>query len=113
VDDLVDGLIGLMNSADDVTGPINLGNPGEVSMQELAETIRDLTGSRSKIVFKPLPADDPQRREPDITLAKQRLGWSPQVPLREGLTRTIAYFDALLRAASPAARLAVSPEPVN
>jgi len=113
VDDLVDGLIRLMNSADDLTGPINLGNPGEVSMQELAETIRDLTGSHSKLVFKTLPADDPQRREPDITLARQRLGWSPQVPLREGLEKTIAYFDALLREGSRASRLTVSLEAAN
>jgi UDP-glucuronate decarboxylase len=113
VEDLVDGLIRFMNSADDLTGPINFGNPGEVSMRELAETIRELTGSHSKIVFKPLPADDPQRREPDITLAKQRLGWSPQVPLREGLKRTIAYFDTLLREGSPASRRAVSLEPAS
>jgi UDP-glucuronate decarboxylase len=113
VDDLVDGLIRLMNSSDDLTGPINLGNPGEVSMQELAETIRDLTGSHSRIVLKPLPADDPQRREPDITLAKQRLGWSPKVPLREGLEKTIAYFDALLREASPVSRVALNLKAAN
>jgi len=96
VDDLIDGLIHLMNSPEELTGPVNLGNPGEVNMLELAALVRELTGSRSRIVLKPLPSDDPERREPDITVAQQQLGWTPQIPLREGLTRTVAYFDALL-----------------
>ncbi|KIL97708.1 dTDP-glucose 4 6-dehydratase [Paramagnetospirillum magnetotacticum MS-1] len=90
--DLIEGFIRLMNSGDDVTGPINLGNPGEFTMLELAETVLRLTGSKSKLVFMPLPADDPKQRQPNITLAKQVLGWQPTIPLEEGLARTIAYF---------------------
>jgi UDP-glucuronate decarboxylase len=97
VEELVDGLVRLMNSADGVTGPINLGNPVEFTMLELAEQVLKLTGSKSKLVFKPLPADDPKRRRPDISLAERELGWKPQVPLAEGLVKTVAYFDALLR----------------
>ncbi|NWH07854.1 MAG: SDR family oxidoreductase [Alphaproteobacteria bacterium] len=97
VDDLVDGLIRLMESADEVTGPINLGNPGEFSMRELAEKILTLTGSKSELVFRPLPADDPKQRQPDIGAARKALGWEPKVPLDTGLARTIAYFDALLK----------------
>jgi UDP-glucuronate decarboxylase len=97
VDDLIEGFVSLMNSADDVTGPMNLGNPGEFSMIELAERVRDLTGSRSKFIHKALPADDPKQRKPDITLARTTLGWEPRVPLQEGLKPTIAYFDQLLR----------------
>ena len=96
VDDLVGGLIGLMETPDEVTGPVNLGNPVEVSMLELAETIRELTNSKSTIVYRPLPADDPQRRKPDTTQAQALLGWAPKAQLREGLGKTIAYFDALL-----------------
>ncbi|MFB0875136.1 MULTISPECIES: UDP-glucuronic acid decarboxylase family protein [unclassified Sphingobium] len=96
VDDLVDGLIRLMDSADAITGPINIGNPGEFTIRDLAETVLDLTGSQSALIRKPLPADDPRQRRPDITRARADLGWSPKIPLREGLTRTIAYFDALL-----------------
>jgi UDP-glucuronate decarboxylase len=92
VDDLVDGLVRLMAAADQVTGPINLGNPHEMSIRELAERIIGLTGSRATLVFKPLPADDPVQRCPDITLAKTTLGWQPRVPLEDGLKRTIAYF---------------------
>jgi UDP-glucuronate decarboxylase len=92
VDDLVDGLVRLMVAADQVTGPINLGNPHEMSIRELAERIIGLTGSRETLVFKPLPADDPVQRCPDITLAKTTLGWQPRVPLEDGLKRTIAYF---------------------
>ncbi|UCE76598.1 MAG: SDR family oxidoreductase [Gammaproteobacteria bacterium] len=103
VDDLIDGLIRLMESPQELTGPINLGNPGEVTMLELAEAVCELTGSRSPICLKPLPADDPERREPDIRLAQQHLGWSPRVPLREGLTRTIAYFEQLLTGRAPEA----------
>ena len=81
---------------DTFTGPLNLGNPGEFTILELAETVRTLTGSRSSIVFQPLPSDDPVQRKPDITLAKERLGWAPKVDLDEGLMKTIGYFEALL-----------------
>ncbi len=96
VDDLIDGLIALMQSPDGVVGPVNLGNPGEYTVLELAEMILKLTGGRSKIVFKPLPQDDPTQRQPDITVARSTLGWEPKVPLQEGLERTIAYFRTLL-----------------
>ena len=96
VDDMVNGLINLMNSQDAITGPINLGNPEEITMLELANKIIKLTNSRSEIIFRPLPADDPKQRKPDITLAKEKIGWSPEVSLDEGLQKTIAYFDALL-----------------
>lgn len=97
VDDLVDGIIKMMNSPDDFTGPVNLGNPEEYRIIDLAEKIIDLTGSKSKIVFKPLPQDDPKKRRPDITLAKEKLGWKPKVPVDEGLKKTIEYFENLLR----------------
>ena len=97
VDDLVEGLIGLMESDDDITGPINLGNPGEFTIKELAEAIIELTGSSSKMIHLPLPQDDPQQRQPNIELARQHLDWAPHVELREGLTKTIAYFDELLK----------------
>ena len=100
VDDLVDGLIRLMESGDGVTGPINLGNPGEFTIRELAEYVLDLTGSNSKLVNKPLPQDDPRQRQPDITRAKSQLNWGPTIQLREGLDKTIAYFDDLLKNAS-------------
>ena len=96
VDDLVAGLIALMESPDGVTGPINLGNPGEFTIKELAENVIDLTGSASKMVHKPLPQDDPRQRQPDITRAKDQLDWEPGIKLRDGLTKTIAYFDGLL-----------------
>ena len=92
VDDLVRDMIAMMD-ADGFTGPVNLGNPGEFTIKELAELVIELTGSRSELVYKPLPADDPVRRRPDIPLAKERLGWEPRIDLREGLTRTIAYFE--------------------
>jgi UDP-glucuronate decarboxylase len=92
VDDLVDGLIRLMNSPREVTGPINLGNPGEFSIQELAEKVVAQTGSKSEIVYQPLPQDDPTQRCPDIAQAKERLGWEPTIPLEQGLPRTIEYF---------------------
>jgi UDP-glucuronate decarboxylase len=92
VDDLVDGLIRLMESEEDVTGPINLGNPGEFSIKELAEKVVAMTGSGSKIVYEPLPLDDPTQRQPDITQAMEKLGWEPGVALDEGLPRTIEYF---------------------
>jgi UDP-glucuronate decarboxylase len=97
VDDLVDGAIRLMNTADDVTGPINIGNPVETTVKALAEKIVDMTGSSSPIVYKPLPHDDPLQRCPDITRAKALLDWQPNTQLEEGLTKTIAYFEKLLR----------------
>ena len=97
VDDLVEGLIRLMESPDGVTGPINLGNPGEFTIKELAENVIDLTGSKSKMVNRPLPQDDPRQRQPDIALAKKELDWEPTIALRAGLTKTIAYFDDLLK----------------
>ena len=96
VDDLIAGFVRLMDSPDDVTGPVNLGNPGEFTMIELAEAIRDLTGSRSPLVHQPLPQDDPRQRQPDISLAKSVLGWEPEIPLRDGLKPTIAYFERLM-----------------
>ncbi|MEM1140148.1 MAG: UDP-glucuronic acid decarboxylase family protein [Pseudomonadota bacterium] len=96
VDDLVDGLLGLMNTDDDITGPINLGNPGEFTILELAEAVLELTGSKSKLVHHALPADDPTQRQPDITRARSTLDWEPTVPLKAGLEKTIAYFDTLL-----------------
>lgn len=96
IDDMIDGLIKLMMSSDDFTGPVNLGNPTEVSILELAEKIRELTSSKSNIVFRPLPSDDPRRRRPDITLAKTKLGWQPTTPLEDGLKKTIEYFRDLL-----------------
>ena len=97
VDDLIEGMVRLMNTGDDVTGPINVGNPGEFTIRELAEKVIELTGSKSKLVFKPLPQDDPRQRKPDITLAKKVLGWEPKIPLEEGLKKTIDYFDKLLK----------------
>ncbi|MEO1066167.1 MAG: UDP-glucuronic acid decarboxylase family protein [Pseudomonadota bacterium] len=94
--DLIEGFVRLMNSSDDIIGPINLGNPGEFSMIELAEQVLELTGSKSEIVFKPLPPDDPTKRQPDISKARELLGWEPKVALREGLVDTITYFDNLL-----------------
>jgi UDP-glucuronate decarboxylase len=97
VDDLIDGLIRLMRSPADFIGPVNLGNPSEYTIRQLAEEVLRLTGSRSKLTFKPLPSDDPMQRCPDITLAKARLDWKPAVPLEDGLKETIAYFRALLQ----------------
>jgi UDP-glucuronate decarboxylase len=96
VDDLVDGLIRLMETRDDVTGPINLGNPGEFTIRQLADMIIDITGAASKIINRPLPTDDPRQRKPDISKAQELLDWRPKVPLREGLARTIAYFEKLI-----------------
>jgi UDP-glucuronate decarboxylase len=96
VDDLVRGLMALMETPEDVTGPINLGNPAEFSILQLAELIISLTGSRSKIAKLPLPQDDPKQRQPDIDLAKRALNWTPEVPLRDGLVKTVEYFDKLL-----------------
>jgi UDP-glucuronate decarboxylase len=96
VDDLVDGLMRLMNSADGVTGPVNIGNPNEFTMLELASQVIALTGSKSKVIHKPLPQDDPRQRQPNITQARDVLGWEPKTQLKEGLTKTIAYFEKLL-----------------
>ena len=96
VDDLIDGFIRLMNTADNVIGPINLGNPNEFTIRQLAERILTLTDSRSRLVFRPLPQDDPQQRQPDITKAKTVLGWQPSIMLDEGLKKTISYFDEFL-----------------
>ncbi|HEY0181733.1 MAG TPA: UDP-glucuronic acid decarboxylase family protein, partial [Rhodopila sp.] len=97
VEDLVDGLIRLMATGPDITGPVNIGNPHEIPVRELAERVIALTNSKSKIVHLPLPQDDPMQRCPDITVAKRDLGWEPTVSLEDGLSRTIAYFDQLLR----------------
>lgn len=99
VDDLVDGLVRMMNSREGFTGPVNLGNPGEFTMLELAEKVIRFTGSRSKIVYRPLPQDDPTRRKPVIDLAKRELAWEPKTPLDEGLQKTIQYFDTMFREA--------------
>ena len=94
-DDLIEGMIRMMNNAEDFVGPINIGNPGEYTIKQLAELIVELTGSKSKIVYQPLPEDDPTRRRPDISLAERYLGWQPTVELRDGLKQTIEYFAAL------------------
>ncbi len=96
VDDLIDGMIRLMNSPKEFTGPVNMGNPGEFTMLELAEKVIALTGSDSRIVYEPLPSDDPKQRKPVIELAKKQLDWEPKVPLEEGLKRTIAYFREII-----------------
>ena len=106
VDDLIEGFVRLMRTPDSFTGPLNLGNPGEFTIRELAEKVIDLTGSRSKLIFKPLPVDDPLQRQPDIRLAKKVLGWQPKVPLKAGLEKTIVYFDQLLAAMKPSKRSA-------
>jgi UDP-glucuronate decarboxylase len=96
VDDMVDGLMRLMATPAAVTGPINLGNPEEFSIQELARLAIEMTGSRSKIVHRPRPEDDPRQRRPDISRAQETFGWKPRTKLKEGLSRTIAYFERLL-----------------
>ncbi|MSR13154.1 MAG: SDR family oxidoreductase [Gammaproteobacteria bacterium] len=97
VDDLVAGLVALMNTPDDITGPINLGNPDEFAIADLAKIVIELTGSRSTVIFQPLPSDDPKQRCPDITRAQQQLGWEPTIKLRQGLVKTIGYFDEQLK----------------
>ncbi|RJQ76890.1 MAG: SDR family oxidoreductase [Desulfobacteraceae bacterium] len=97
VDDLVEGLIRLMNTPDDFTGPVNLGNPGEFTILELAQKVIDLTGSKSTLVFKDLPQDDPRQRKPDIDLAQKALDWQPTIVLEQGLSKTILYFEQLLK----------------
>ncbi len=94
-DDLVEGMVRMMDAPDDFVGPVNIGNPGEFTIRELAELVIELTGSQVKIVHKPLPADDPVRRRPDIRVAQQKLGWQPRVPLREGLQKTIEWFRSI------------------
>jgi UDP-glucuronate decarboxylase len=101
VDDLIGAFIAYMDKDGDLPGPINLGNPKEFTMIELADAVIELTGSKSQKIFNPLPSDDPKQRQPNIDKAKQALGWAPKVELREGLTRTIAYFDGLLREGDP------------
>jgi UDP-glucuronate decarboxylase len=101
VDDLIDAFIAFMDKDGGLTGPINLGNPGEFTIKQLAETVVDLTGTRSKIIYLPLPGDDPRQRQPNIDMARNELGWTPKVQLREGLEKTIAYFDALSKEGDP------------
>jgi UDP-glucuronate decarboxylase len=96
-DDLIEGFVRMMGSPDAMTGPVNLGNPNEFTIKELADHVLDLTGSKSKLVYRPLPHDDPKQRRPDISKARDLLGWEPKIQLREGLTRTIGYFDNLLK----------------
>lgn len=107
VSDLVEALTRLMNTTEDVTGPVNLGNPNEFTVLELAKLVIKLTGSSSRIVHLPLPKDDPRKRQPDITLAKERLGWEPKVMLKEGLAHTISYFDRVLRGSEPLTQVPV------
>ena len=97
MDDLVDGMMRMMESRDGFTGPVNLGNPGEFTMLELANKVIGLTNSKSKIVYRPLPQDDPLQRKPVIELAKRELDWEPHIPLEEGLKKTIAYFEKMVR----------------
>ena len=96
VDDLIEGMVRMMATPDSFIGPVNIGNPNEFTILELAQTVIKLTNSKSKLIFKPLPNDDPQQRRPDITLAKEKLDWSPKIELEEGLEKTINYFDNLL-----------------
>lgn len=96
-DDLVEGFVRLMDSRDEFTGPVNLGNPNEFTIKELAEQVLEQVGSKSKLVYKPLPSDDPRQRQPDISLAKQELNWEPSIELKDGLVKTISYFDELLK----------------
>jgi UDP-glucuronate decarboxylase len=95
---LLDGIDRLMQKPDEFTGPVNLGNPHECSIRELAEMVLEITGSKSKIEFLPLPPDDPRQRKPDITIARAELGWEPKVPLKDGLRETVSYFKYLLSA---------------
>jgi len=97
--DLIDGLIRLMNTPDDFFGPVNIGNPGEFTILQLARLVIELTGSTSQIVFQPLPSDDPAQRKPDIALAREKLGWQPTISLEKGLIGTIAYFKEILKTA--------------
>jgi UDP-glucuronate decarboxylase len=96
VDDLIELFVRVMDSSDEFTGPVNMGNPGEFTILELAEKVIELTNSKSEIIFKPLPSDDPHQRKPDITLAREKFGWEPKIKLEEGLGKTISYFDRLI-----------------
>ena len=96
VDDLIEGMVRLMNSRADFIGPVNIGNPGEFTIKQLAEIVISMTGSKSKIVYQPLPSDDPLQRKPVIELAKKELDWEPTIPLEEGLKKTIAYFKGIV-----------------
>jgi UDP-glucuronate decarboxylase len=97
VDDLIEGMVRFMDSDDEFTGPVNMGNPGEFTILHLAEIVRELTGSASEIIFRPLPTDDPRQRRPDITLARNKLGWQPEIGLKEGLLKTIDYFEEIMK----------------
>lgn len=97
IDDLIEGMIRMMDTEDSFYGPLNIGNPGEFTILDLAKKIIEMTGSKSRIVFIPLPSDDPTQRKPDISLAKQKLDWQPKIALEEGLKKTICYFDSLLQ----------------
>jgi UDP-glucuronate decarboxylase len=105
---MIEGLVSFMQTADATTGPINLGNPNEITVLQLAKQVINATGSRSRIIHRAMPQDDPRQRCPDISKAQDTLGWSPRTPLREGLTRTIAYFERLLQDKSVHARLAAA-----
>lgn len=108
VDDLIEVIVRMMGSRADFTGPVNIGNPGEFTMIELAQLVIELTNSRSKLAHHALPADDPKQRRPDITLAKQELNWEPKIPLRDGLVKTIEYFDTLLKSNDMPANIAAA-----
>ncbi len=108
VDDLIEGFLRMMDTPDDITGPFNLGNPSEFTIRQLAEQVIDLTGSKSKIVHRPLPADDPRQRRPDISAAQQYLDWTPTIGLRTGLIKTIEFFDLLLRDGVPERKLSTN-----
>ena len=96
MDDMIEAFVRLMDSPDDFTGPVNLGNPVEFTIRELAEKVVAMTGSKSPLITKPLPSDDPTQRQPDIALAREKLGWEPQIQLEQGLVKTIAYFEGLI-----------------
>jgi UDP-glucuronate decarboxylase len=106
VDDLIDGFLKLMDTPDDFTGPVNLGNPNEFTIRQLAEQVIELTGSKSRLEFKPLPSDDPLQRQPDISLAKEKLGWMPSIRLEQGLVKTIDYFRTLMESSGARTRSA-------
>jgi UDP-glucuronate decarboxylase len=101
MDDLIDAFIAFMDKDGDLPGPINLGNPGEFTIKQLAEEVIALTGAKSKLIYQPLPSDDPKQRQPNIAKAQELLGWQPKIKLRDGLTKTIAYFDGLLKEGDP------------
>jgi UDP-glucuronate decarboxylase len=96
VDDLIEGMIRMMDSREDFTGPVNIGNPGEFTILQLAQKVIQLTNSSSKIIYQPLPSDDPMQRKPDITLARKELGWEPHIQLEEGLIKTIDFFKTII-----------------